>query len=340
MENKYKKCRVEYIDVLRGFAIILMVLGHIGGQPYIDKYIHMFHMPIWFFISGYFFSDKGGSLSTIVWKKVRTLLFPYLIWGIVQYPFWIALVKAENESTYVALRNLLWVNTNKTMPIAGALWFLTCLFWGELAYLLLKRAVKNKYIFSVVIIIISVFGNLFTTIFTFRLPWATDTAFVAIGIIYLGNVFRELSERRFVKYSLNLPRNICIIMFLTNGILCFLNGYINMRTGMYGFIPLFWINMLSAIIIYWNFSKYVCAAKNKYLYTIRRVITRIGKNSIVYLCFNQLVIFLLNTGFRYLGFNNINWFLRNIIMLPLTIVILYCIDCFAMNKKTKLLFGR
>lgn len=53
------KQRVEYIDAMRGFAIILVVIGHLIQTYYCDVYsnaifrvIYSCHMPLFFFISG------------------------------------------------------------------------------------------------------------------------------------------------------------------------------------------------------------------------------------------------------------------------------------------------
>ncbi|SDG64890.1 Acyltransferase family protein [Bacteroidales bacterium KHT7] len=55
--------RIEYIDALRGFAIFLMVVGHVIPNLYLNKqiilpnlqtWIYAFHMPLFFTISGYF----------------------------------------------------------------------------------------------------------------------------------------------------------------------------------------------------------------------------------------------------------------------------------------------
>ena len=42
---------MDYIDIYRAFGIILMVMGHIGFGGKFDKFIHAFHMPMFFFIS-------------------------------------------------------------------------------------------------------------------------------------------------------------------------------------------------------------------------------------------------------------------------------------------------
>lgn len=53
MSNKEHYGRIGYIDFLRGFGIICMVMGHIGFGTLFDKLIHCFHMPMFFIISGF-----------------------------------------------------------------------------------------------------------------------------------------------------------------------------------------------------------------------------------------------------------------------------------------------
>ena len=57
-ENTIRKSRMDYIDIYRAFGIILMVMGHIGFGGKFDKFIHAFHMPMFFFISGFFYKEK------------------------------------------------------------------------------------------------------------------------------------------------------------------------------------------------------------------------------------------------------------------------------------------
>ena len=50
--------RVQYMDVFRGIGIILMIMGHIWFGTYFDIFKAAFHMPMFFFISGFFFQHK------------------------------------------------------------------------------------------------------------------------------------------------------------------------------------------------------------------------------------------------------------------------------------------
>ena len=46
------------VSIAKGIAIILMVLAHTRFSQYGGFYINMFHMPLFFFMSGYCFKEK------------------------------------------------------------------------------------------------------------------------------------------------------------------------------------------------------------------------------------------------------------------------------------------
>ena len=79
-----EKARIDYIDVFRALGIILMIMGHIKFGGYFDKWIHAFHMPMFFFVSGWFFNRKQNVGRQIL-KKTRTLLIPYVVFAIGQW---------------------------------------------------------------------------------------------------------------------------------------------------------------------------------------------------------------------------------------------------------------
>lgn len=83
-------------DYARGIAIVLMVFGHVlrglhssGIMPAdhwlrtIDYGIYTFHMPIFFLLAG---ANAGSSVAKdgFLRCKVKTILYPYLIWSLLQ----------------------------------------------------------------------------------------------------------------------------------------------------------------------------------------------------------------------------------------------------------------
>jgi fucose 4-O-acetylase-like acetyltransferase len=73
--------RIEYLDIFRGIGIILMVMGHIGFTGHFDYFIHAFHMPMFFFVAGYFFNEQVEARFFIL-SKIKTILIPYVSFGI------------------------------------------------------------------------------------------------------------------------------------------------------------------------------------------------------------------------------------------------------------------
>lgn len=60
------------IDIAKGICIFLVVLGHCHNAGFIRHYIYLFHMPLFFFLSGMFFHPEEklayGILFAIFYK--------------------------------------------------------------------------------------------------------------------------------------------------------------------------------------------------------------------------------------------------------------------------------
>lgn len=89
MRNRIE--RIEYIDAIRGFMMLLVVYGHIEtfsfyGFNYdtiIGTFIRAFWMPLFFFVSGFvaILSERKIDILKSIKKKASTLLIPTLIIG-------------------------------------------------------------------------------------------------------------------------------------------------------------------------------------------------------------------------------------------------------------------
>lgn len=83
------KQRVEYIDRLKGFAILCVVIGHftlwaIGrlNDPLHD-FVYLYHMPLFFFLSGIVISAAPKPKKVLV--KACQFLCPFFIVGGLAY---------------------------------------------------------------------------------------------------------------------------------------------------------------------------------------------------------------------------------------------------------------
>lgn len=337
--------RITHIDIFKGIGILFMVMGHIGFSSIFDKWIHAFHMPMFFFISGYLsknISELHGGGREYILKKTKTLIVPYFSFGIFHFIFWyIAINKMQYH--FGLLKNLLWTNTY-TLPIAGALWFLTALFFVDIFYLLIEKFITYNSLKFFIILLISTFGTIETKVFSFRLPYAIDSAFVGIGLFYIGRLIKNHKEEKIICSLLNMKVLPIIISSFIVGILIFLNGYINMRSSKYAFIPLFWINALLSSIIILNISKFI---ENLFSHGIFKLIkselTFVGSNSIVYVCLNQIVILLIS-HFTEILYPIRNEYLTkysiNILILIITMILLHLLTFLIKHTKLIIFIGK
>ena len=86
------KPRMEWIDAMRGFTMLLVVAYHVSNHgfdenPRVSTYLYsfvLFRMPLFFFISGFFsYSAKimwsAKTLGALTWKKFRIQMLPTII---------------------------------------------------------------------------------------------------------------------------------------------------------------------------------------------------------------------------------------------------------------------
>ena len=67
----------------RGYGIILVILGHLSLQK-ANIWIYSFHVPLFFFISGYLLNDNLA-LKPFIIKKLKALMIPYFSLGIIAF---------------------------------------------------------------------------------------------------------------------------------------------------------------------------------------------------------------------------------------------------------------
>ncbi len=71
------------IDILKGIAILLVVLGHTYFAG--TRYIYLFHMAAFFIASGYFYkehhSDSFASFCNSLKGKIKKIWFPFVVWN-------------------------------------------------------------------------------------------------------------------------------------------------------------------------------------------------------------------------------------------------------------------
>ena len=122
-----------------------------------------------------------------------------------------------------------------------------------------------------------------------------------------------------------------LVVGVITTILIFVNGYINMREGRYAIVPLFWVNALLSVYVGISISKLICkTGKTKWL-------TSIGRNSIVYVCLNQIVIRVLYKAFSYIQMPTL---VSHLLVLVFSLIFLYWLAELFTRTKLKVFIGK
>lgn len=113
------------VDFLRILGIVAVVAGHVGAWsgPIIREGVYTWHVPLFFFLSGYLWSDNR-SLIAEVGKRARTLLIPYGSWLALVGIWWLSQIEVIEGP---AIRSLVLGGSYIGGPFA-AFWFVTALF--------------------------------------------------------------------------------------------------------------------------------------------------------------------------------------------------------------------
>jgi fucose 4-O-acetylase-like acetyltransferase len=126
------RARVEWIDIAKGIGILCVVLGHVSGAGMAGRVVYLFHMPLFFLLSGLLFRPVADSAGYARRKAVH-LLVPYATGVALAGTVYLAHQLAHRArplplAPWTAA--LLWGGA-RFDGYFGVLWFLTCLYLAQ-----------------------------------------------------------------------------------------------------------------------------------------------------------------------------------------------------------------
>ena len=70
----------EYWNIMKGIGIICVVIGHSWMQ--MQNFVYAFHMPLFFFISGYLYDEEkyGDQPFVYISRRIRSVWIKYMVW--------------------------------------------------------------------------------------------------------------------------------------------------------------------------------------------------------------------------------------------------------------------
>lgn len=179
--------RDKSVDIAKGIGIILVVWGHTFGCCPIFNWIHLFHMPLFFLLSGCFI-NSNESYRVFFYKKWRTLLVPFISFYLMFLGVKLIL-KVLLKGDYTSLT---YSNFYMLANIDYPLWFIVCLFFAVSFYYLIKKNFKNPFL---PIFLLTVIGLIFFY-FQIELPLWLSQAFLVTSFLYLGDLYYHSNNRK------------------------------------------------------------------------------------------------------------------------------------------------
>ena len=296
MENRIRE-RNPVIDVLKGIGILSMVMGHCNMGSLFETYIAGFHMQLFFILSGFLYDpQRYPGFKKYVKRKLTTIIVPYFFFAAVTIAVCEIVNLVQQEAVYTwgqYLTGMLWSNRS-IFPITGAIWFLQCTFWIEIGYYWIAK-IRSVWKSSLLVGALLCISALLSVL-GIRLPLAIDSAISGVVFYHIGFLISTHKDKLTAPCFLRPGVIVWLVVFIGNAGLILLNGGVNPRTCEFSILPLYYINALLGTWVWYIFSQFLAERGNRVLAACRKLMQSVGRNSIVYLGFNQLIILGLYTG--------------------------------------------
>lgn len=279
--------------------MLFVVWGHISTIGF--NFIYSFHMPVFFIVSGYFFRQR--EIKAVIDNGIRRLIVPYIVICIVAAIIRIVFGYGLRDFILSAVwGNGSSMNTARffsSIPNIGPIWFLLALFWSWIVFHFIIK-IKNQnhalFVIAVIFLVSTLLGR-----FVFVAPLSVLSGLCALPFMYFG----YYSKKNEIKSSMQIP-----LLIIWGGVILF--SHMNIARCYFEF---FYIDILGGI------GGYIALLKlSSYLQNVKiiaNVLSFVGRNSIVYLCFHYII----NVYFHF-NMNDFLFFVLQIIVISMVVVLL------------------
>lgn len=336
------KERNYFIDILKGYAILLVIIGHslqygcglLNNNQFfsnnIFKIIYTFHMPLFILISGYlfFYSEKKRDLITVIKDKFLTLIIPLLAFCVVLF-------------FSLSLMHRLPFNINSLINvIITRYWFFWAIFILSIIVSFINKKINSKFI-NFIFLLFFIISYFIPDVWLLSLINYSYPFFIIGYLSCKNDIFNRNFIKKYLSFYLVIFNILFIIMlffFKDNYYIYVSNYYIFNGNGLsfmifvnvYRFIIGLVGSICSIINIY-----YLSKLFNRFSF-IKDIFIYLGKNSSgIYgiSCIIFELIFIPNaTIFKF------NYFLVLIESVLVIVVCLIIIKLLSLSKVTNKLF--
>ncbi len=318
--------RLQWIDNMRGLAVVLVLLSHTPQIDYLQlALLSMYMLPAFFLISGYLTKYDGSDMFDYFYNRILKLLIVDSVYAFL-LPF-----LSVSECIKVVHNPLLIIekiiNAGHDLFLGNKpMWFLSCLIVVNIIFVFIRKISKSNLVLLIISIIIASVGFYISFVVEKGIhPWSADTALVCQLFFTLGYILRDIERPVWYKNALVKAfitgiiyvAAIVISGYIFNPAMVYINVAGNNWGILWLTIPLILLAMYSGL----------CSSR---LFTRLKLIPFFGRNSLLYFAIgnhgtsvmNKLFGIIYNkTGFAILSnrtiINPIIALLGAVIMIPI-----------------------
>ena len=288
------KKRLDWIDVAKGLGILMVLYGHSYGPH--NRYIYLFHMPLFFLLSGFLYNPRGSFRDFLI-RKVKSLYIPFVGWNIlILIGRLIPKLMRGNLTSGIILSTLkkiggVLLTLDKDGDYLGAIWFLGALFTVSVAYKFLDVFIEEgayKRLFITALCFIAGISALYIT-----LPYKQSRVLILSMFYALGYLVR-LHWEEFRKCFTWAAGAVALILLAWIGMTTRADLGNNEYTSLLLF---FFAACLGSFVTVW-LARMIDSGKSKLCVYGKRCLSWWGRNSMDILIW-QFVMFRLVAAFQF-----------------------------------------
>lgn len=295
MTTQINATRISWIDMAKGYGILLVIFAHLDIASEIRTWIYSFHMPLFFFLSGYVFKEEYEPMIFLK-KKVKSIVIPYVCLGIPMVLF--QLLKDFFKGTLSLDNGVHLVRDFLLQRRLWTLWFIACLFCLNILFYIVRKLCKKEYILALFPLCLPILGLLYYGMGGSPMVWNADVCLMAIPFFYIGYGYKKYGRRvDGILENKGMSLGICVLLAVVN-VLC---GYLSldasgvgleMFDSQYGNPVFTYISAFAGIGCVVIISKWMLLSPIRY----------IGENSLLYYAWHQTIMIpLVVKGLRVVG---------------------------------------
>ena len=320
-----KEERKLWLDFLRGFAMLLVIWGHVAKTEHLFFVVTgSFKMPLFFAITGYVFYCT--SVKTFFQKLWTKIAIPWVVLSFVWVKVFFAFITNQPEKISFYLYNF----------VSGtSLWFMPCFIIAECIQYIIRKCVKTNFKQYLAMLFVSLLGIVMSKYGIGRFAMF-DVACISQAFMLFGYWFRN--NEAILCENIKINRLLLMLFIYAALILISIKFYPGMaidvhNNSYYNYMLCGLMTFISLLMLFLILQRI-----NLQSYKLFRWIIFVGQNTLVFYIMHYYPRFVINRILPVIidSFESLNGYIISFIFICVSMTFI----TFAINKWFPFLVGK